>query len=78
MRTIGQTGRHDEANVRFSRFCERAYKCRPATNACPTDALSARSHLVVSHKSSYSSHQTTIESQNWIIDVVPRQISFCQ
>jgi len=22
----GQTDRHDEANIRFSQFCERAYK----------------------------------------------------
>ena len=26
MRTDGQTDRHDEANCRFSQFCERAYK----------------------------------------------------
>jgi hypothetical protein len=24
----GQTDRHDEANIRFSQFCERAQKCR--------------------------------------------------
>jgi len=32
MRTDGQTDRHDEANGRFQKFCERAYKVAGSEN----------------------------------------------
>ena len=65
----------------FRKFVKAPKKTPHSNQRCEswsTVTPSARSHLAVSHKSGYSSHQTTIESQNWIIDVVPRQISFCQ
>jgi len=34
-RTDGQTDRHDEANSRFSKFCERIYKLRTAHSSEP-------------------------------------------
>jgi hypothetical protein len=33
-RADGQTGRHDEANSRFSQFCERAYKKEDSELKC--------------------------------------------
>ena len=61
MRTDGQTDRHDEANNRFSKFCERAEKefCslvgdlnfsqegRPVTDPPSSRALSSLQRLVI-------------------------------